>query len=435
MNENILSPKEIKEYLDIYVVGQEEAKKTLANAAYMHEARELVALKLGRKEPFKKTTCLLIGPTGVGKTYLIQKLAQVVDRQVFTINAKDITSEGYVGMGISDYLDSFSNNYQNIKELEKAIIFIDEFDKLCTGDGPRNSFNIPIQQQLLKVIEGIKKEVGSRSKKNEIDTSHIMFILGGSFQHMRDARKKDKPKNPMGFMEEEVKKPKKIPLHKELQNNGVIRELAGRISVVTELHELQLKHLKKIATIEDGIIDQYKVVLDELGIKHGLTTRKINKIARECIALGTGARGLQTQLEEHLRDIIFKSAGSIDEKKFLEGIGVTKGKQVVPLQQQGSSVTYTLNDYMEDMEDLDLGFDVLFFGGNESGAKAFKEGDYWRTRDGKVVLIYEISEAYGYIKGIIKEPNARDEVLSWKLNGIYPEVPDLDLMTKINTGI
>jgi len=355
---------------------------------------------------------MLIGSTGVGKTYLVETLAKCAGRDVHTINAKDLSSEGYVELSFSDAFRGFvkQSGKDGAKKVESSIVFIDEFDKLCTAD-TRNGFNVPLQQQMLKIIEGQKLTVSNRNDE-VIDTSRILFILGGNFQHMRDARK-DKS-SAMGFAATNEAKQK--ALHDELADNGMIRELAGRISLVAELHELSLEHMKQIAKARDNVVSQAIEVLDALGIDHKLTRYRIDKIIKQCIDNKTGARGLQTELDKYLAQQIADIDLDLTEAEFLSEDKVLR----LPMDDDNDrSMTFMPIDFKYQDDSINVSFTMY--------QPPFKTGQVWRTFSGLKVKIIEINNKYMKVETLEKQ----SVIMSYELDGSYPEVPELTLYCEI----
>lgn len=303
----VKSAKEIYSYLDRKVSGQEEAKKALSIAAFLHQTRTLCSF-VNKRKPMKKTNILLMGPSGCGKTLLVEKLAEHMKIGVFTINAKSLTTTGFKGSSIEDHLSSFAET-KGKTVLETGIIFIDEFDKICT-DLKTNSgddWNTSLQHSLLKAIEGAEFNVleSMTKEKYTVNTSGIMFVLGGNFAKLRKNRKEVK-KNGIGFVQkEEEKKDPKNTLHTELMKAGVTQEIAGRISVVAELKELTKDQMRQALFVEDGIYEQYEELLSFLDADLEINDEQINQVVERCLINGTGARGLQTALDELLHDTLF----------------------------------------------------------------------------------------------------------------------------------
>lgn len=354
----LLTAKEIYKDLNKYVVGQEEAKKALSVTLFLHTARTLCAISSNRT-PFKKSNLMLIGPTGVGKTYMMQLIEEISGIPVFNINAKDLSSSGYVGTSLEDCFEMFVESVggaENIATAESGIVFIDEFDKICIQNKDEVSgFSKPVQYSLLKAIEGNDYSLSINKREVTFSTNNVLFVLGGSFQHMRDKRKKDKDLKgspAIGFGgEEDTEATKKQSMHEELTDNGVIRELAGRISTVSELFNLTRAQLRKaFISKKDSVFDQYKELLKFLGKDFKLSNYKINSILDECLATSTGARGLQTALDLHMREYMFNLKTSMTYEKALKKRTVltTPGNEKkVDDSQKDGHLTITYEEWQE----------------------------------------------------------------------------------------
>lgn len=308
--ENIISAKEIYDELNKYVVGQKDAKKALSTVIFLHLSK--CAKAALTDDPYgNKSNLLIMGPSGCGKTYMLDVIEDLVGLPVFKINAKDISQMGFKGMSMEDYLEQFFKKLGGDESatllLEHSIIFIDEIDKLCgryaTASG--DDHNGSIQHGLLKTIEGASFYVeGKRKTTYEIRTNNILFVLGGNFKGIRDARKLAK-KQSIGFVDNSDKV-KALPPHKELMQAGLKQELAGRISRVVEIFELTKPQLTKaIMEIEQSPIQQYEDLFSFYGKTLKLTKKTIAKLVEECHTNGTGVRGLQTALDRHLEDKVF----------------------------------------------------------------------------------------------------------------------------------
>lgn len=286
--------KEIKAELDKKVFKQDEAKNALSYAVGLH----LFKAKMTEDHNLqvKKTNVLLMGSTGVGKTLLASELENI-GFDVFKMSARDITDEGISGLGISDYLKMFLNEIEgDIPRLEKSIIFLDEFDKIAgsyalKGGGDHNRIT---QELLLKFIEGHTYYVHGK----KINTENILFVFCGNFETVRQKRKAaEKPT--MGFVDNSETPLK--PLHEELQDVGLMPELAGRISLVAELEPLTKDDLMAILLeVEDNILDQYKALFQSVEVELPLQEGDLETIVDGCVKNKTGARGLQTELDKLL---------------------------------------------------------------------------------------------------------------------------------------
>jgi ATP-dependent Clp protease ATP-binding subunit ClpX len=288
--------REIKAELDEKVFKQDEAKNALSYALGLHLFKTKMPEEHNRQ--IKKTNVLLMGPTGVGKTLLASQL-KGIGFDVFKMSARDITDEGIAGLSISDYLKMFLNELEgDIDRLEKSIIFVDEFDKITgpyalKGGGDHNRIT---QELLLKFIEGHEYRVNL--KGGVVDTKNIMFVICGNFEAVRQ-RRKAAEKPTMGFVDNSEISLK--PIHEELQDIGLMAELAGRISLVAELESLTKDDLMSILlTVDDNILDQYKALFNSVEVELPLTKEDLETIVEGCVKNKTGARGLQTELDKLL---------------------------------------------------------------------------------------------------------------------------------------
>lgn len=266
------SPETIIKYLDRYVVGQEQAKKDLALLGFQQQVRAMMEEHATYRDLHKKQkplTGLITGPTGCGKTYLIKHLAKKINVPMLYVNAKDLTNTGYVGRSLASILkeqiraaeSKAAVNFTRAGDREayfnkavcRAIVFIDEFDKLVTGltsDG----WSTSLQNSLLAPLEGSGVLDNSRDGEVVIETSKMMFILGGSFTYLMEAHSKDQKS--YGFKKEPGAALGKIT-SAELINAGVIRELVGRLNIVTSVTALNEEQLAAALDIEDGVLTQF----------------------------------------------------------------------------------------------------------------------------------------------------------------------------------
>lgn len=266
------SPETIVKYLDRFVVGQHQAKKDLALLGFQQQIRAKMEEFAGYKDLHKKQkplTGLITGPTGCGKTYLIKHLAKKINVPMLYVNAKDLTNTGYVGRSLASILKEqirsaeakAAINFTRAGEREayfnkavcRAIVFIDEFDKMVTGLSS-DGWSTSLQNSLLAPLEGSAVLDNSRDGEVMVETSKMMFILGGSFTYLTEAHSKEQKS--YGF-----KKEPGAPLGKitsaELINAGVIRELVGRLNVVTSVTALDAEQLEAALEIEDGVLTQF----------------------------------------------------------------------------------------------------------------------------------------------------------------------------------
>ena len=332
---NILSPKEIKDKLDEYVIGQAESKKTLAVAVYNHYTR--IRHFDNKKEDdveLAKSNVLLIGPTGSGKTLLAQTLARILHVPFAIADATTLTEAGYVGDDVENVLVRLIHAADmDIHAAERGIIYIDEIDKIA-----RKSENVSItrdvsgegvQQALLKIIEGTVATVppqGGRKHPHqellEIDTTNILFIVGGAFEGLEKKIKDRTSKKSMGFgaVIEEKEVEQGILLQKvmpeDLVKHGLIPELIGRLPIITTLENLDEEALIKILKEpKNALIKQYQKFFEYEDVQLEFKDETLVKIAKEAIRRKIGARGLRSIMEALMLDLMYEIPSRDDIKK------------------------------------------------------------------------------------------------------------------------
>lgn len=324
--EKIPSPKEIKEILDEYVIGQENAKKTLSVAVYNHYKRIAHEEEADKDDvEIQKSNILLLGPTGCGKTLLASTLAKILNVPFAIADATTLTEAGYVGEDVENILLKLIQAADgDIQKAEKGIIYIDEIDKITRkSENPSITRDVSgegVQQALLKIVEGTIASVppqGGRKHPHQellqINTENILFICGGAFEGLEDIIKNRTGKKSIGFGTQ-IQSTKEVGryeifeqlLPQDLLKFGLIPEFIGRLPIVATLKELDKEALKRILTEpKNALVKQYKKLFEMDDVELEFKPEAINAIVEKAIERKTGARGLRSIIEDIMRDVMF----------------------------------------------------------------------------------------------------------------------------------
>lgn len=324
--DRLLSPQEIKDKLDEYVIGQNEAKKILSVAVHNHYKRVFYGDIIGKDIELEKSNILLVGPSGSGKTLLAKTLARILRVPFAIADATTLTEAGYVGEDVENILVQLLQNADyDIEAASKGIIYIDEIDKISRkGDGPSITRDVSgegVQQALLKIIEGTEANIppkgGRKHPQQEfirLNTGNILFIVGGAFVGLDKIVESRVSGTSMGFGAN-VRSKKEIPIGElldkihpqDLVKFGLIPEFVGRIPIITHVDELDEPDLVRILTEpRNALVRQYRKLFELDNVNLQFTPNSLKAIAKQAIERKTGARGLRNVMEKMMLDIMFR---------------------------------------------------------------------------------------------------------------------------------